>query len=82
MYEELPGINLADFEVFAVEEFSDRIDTIFWTRADLDIDYVNAILTEGQRAAWTPRERAGQIELAFDFGPIVKRFFDTVGAKK
>jgi 8-oxo-dGTP diphosphatase len=75
MKEELPGLELGQIEVFAVEEFPDRIDTIFWTHADLDSNWVNEVLTEGQRAQWVSASELKGIELAFGFGPTVERFF-------
>ena len=78
MAEELPDLVIDDVRLFMEHEFSDRIDTIFWTRKNIHIDTVNEVLTEGQRAEWFSSDQAQSTEIAFEFGPIVEKFFEAV----
>jgi 8-oxo-dGTP diphosphatase len=72
MKEEM-GLDLSDFDLFCVREFSDRIEHTFWKPWDLDI--VDIRLTEGQRLQWFSREKARRTELAYGFNQILEDFF-------
>ena len=72
MKEEM-GLNLSEFDLFSVREFTDRIEHTFWKRWDLNIGGIH--LTEGQRLQWFSREKARRTELAYGFNQIVEDFF-------
>ena len=76
MCEELPGLDLGNFCSYTVMEFTDHVNNIFWTRIDVSEEVLNRILCEGQRARWMSRAEVRKIEVAFDFGIVVERFFE------
>lgn len=75
MKEEM-DIDLADFELFLVEEFDDRIEHTFWKMDNLDIDKI--LLNEGQRLKWFSEDEIKKTELAYGFNKILKDFFARV----
>ena len=76
MSEELPGLDLGNFRVYNVMEFSDHVNHIFWTRINVREEVLNRILCEGQRARWMSRAEVRKTEVPFDFGIVVEEFFD------
>lgn len=69
------GLALADFDLFCVREFADRIEHTFWKPWDLDIDRIR--LTEGQRLEWFSSQKVRETELAYGFNEILEEFFST-----
>jgi 8-oxo-dGTP diphosphatase len=62
--------------LFNVYDLDDRIDCIFWQRAELDIQTIN--LQEGQQLKWFTQQEIGAMEetqIAFGFKPILLEFF-------
>ena len=72
MKEEM-GLELEEFELFSVKEFSDRIEYTFWKFVDLNIDEIS--LQEGQSLKWFSEEEAGVTVLAYGFNQIVAEFY-------
>jgi 8-oxo-dGTP diphosphatase len=72
MKEEM-GLDLEGFELFAVKEFSDRIEHTFWKPLDLNIDEIS--LQEGQCLRWFSEEEAKGTVLAYGFNEIVAEFY-------
>ena len=72
MKEEM-DIDLADYELFSVEEFDDRIEYTFWKKEDIDINKIT--LTEGQRLRWFSEDEIKNTELAYGFNKILDDFF-------
>ena len=72
MKEEM-GLDLEGFELFSVEDFSDRIEYTFWTAADLNIDEIS--LHEGQCLRWFSEEEVKATALAYGFNEIVADFY-------
>ena len=76
MAEEL-GLTLTDFHLFSTWEFKDRIETVFWKKADLNINQIH--LTEGQKLKWFAENEVSQTELAYGFNEIINDFFNRRG---
>jgi 8-oxo-dGTP diphosphatase len=72
MKEEL-NINLNRFDLFSVDEFSDRIEYTFWKKFNFDISQVK--LNEGQMIRWFTETEAMNTKLAYGFNQIVESFF-------
>jgi len=66
-------IELADFSLFSIEEFPDRIEYTYWKKSNLEIEKIT--LHEGQRLKWFGREEVEQTELALGFNEILNAFF-------
>ena len=74
MNEEL-GLRLTDFQLFTMREFKDRIETVFWKKANLKINQIH--LTEGQKLKWFAENEVSQTELAYGFNEIITDFFES-----
>ena len=72
MKEEM-GLDLDEYHLFSVKEFTDRTEFVFWKKANLEIADID--LTEGQRLRWFTRDEARETELAYGFGQIIEDFF-------
>lgn len=72
MKEEI-GICLADFKLFSIKEFDDRIEYAFWKHENLDVGKIN--LTEGQALKWFSEEEIKNTELAYGFNEILNEFY-------
>jgi len=72
MKEEM-DLNLEEFQLFSVMEFTDRIEYTFWKKADLDIEKIN--LHEGQKLKWFTEIEAKNTDLAYGFNEILDDFF-------
>jgi 8-oxo-dGTP diphosphatase len=72
MKEEM-GLDLEGFELFSVNEFSDRVEYTFWKRADLRIEDI--ALQEGQGLKWFTEQEAKATSLAYGFNEIVADFY-------
>jgi 8-oxo-dGTP diphosphatase len=62
--------------LFNIYDLDDRIDCIFWKRANFDIQKIN--LQEGQRLKWFTGQEISAMEdkqIAFGFKPILLEFF-------
>lgn len=67
-------LELADIKLFKVYESNDLIDSVFWTRIDLNPDEID--LKEGQRLAYFTRDQLSQMTLAFNYNLVVEEFFN------
>jgi 8-oxo-dGTP diphosphatase len=72
MKEEM-DLELEDFQLFSVMEFTDRIEYTFWKKADLDIKSIT--LHEGQKLKWFTESEVKNTILAYGFNEIVDDFF-------
>jgi 8-oxo-dGTP diphosphatase len=72
MKEEM-DLELEDFQLFSVMEFTDRIEYTFWKKADLDIKSIT--LHEGQKLKWFTESEVKNTILAYGFNEIVDNFF-------
>jgi len=72
MKEEM-GLNLEEFQLLSVMEFTDRTEYTFWKKANLDIRKIN--LQEGQKLKWFTESEAKNTQLAYGFNEIVDDFF-------
>jgi 8-oxo-dGTP diphosphatase len=62
--------------LFKRYDLPDRIEWMYWERADLDLDEI--ILTEGERLEWFSKERIEQMPddaFAFGFRELLLEFF-------
>ena len=75
MKEELE-IDLDNFQLFTIEVFQDREEYIFWKRVDFDISKLK--LNEGQRLKWFKFKELKRTDIAFQFGPVAKRFINFI----
>ena len=75
MKEEM-DLDLKDFKLFSVIEFTDRIEYTFWKKANLDIKNIN--LHEGQQLKWFTEFEAKNTKLAYGFNEIVDDFFQKI----
>ena len=66
-------LDLKDFQLFSVMEFTDRIEYTFWKKANLDIQSIT--LHEGQKLKWFTESKARSTKLAYGFNEIVDDFF-------
>ena len=66
-------MDLEDFQLFSVMEFTDRIEYTFWKKVNLNIDQIN--LHEGQQLKWFTETEARNTALAYGFNEIVDKFF-------
>jgi 8-oxo-dGTP diphosphatase len=66
-------LDLKDFQLFSVMEFTDRIEYTFWKKANLDIQSIT--LHEGQKLKWFTESEARNTVLAYGFNEIVDDFF-------
>jgi hypothetical protein len=57
----------------SVKEFSDRVESTFWKRNDLNIDEIS--LQEGQCLKWFTEQEAKATALAYGFNEIVADFY-------
>jgi 8-oxo-dGTP diphosphatase len=73
MGEEL-DISLGEFDLFSVNEISDRIEYTFWKKVNFDINQLT--LHEGQKIKWFTEKETKNAELAYGFNKIVDCFFD------
>ncbi|UCF93288.1 MAG: NUDIX hydrolase [Desulfobacterales bacterium] len=73
MMEEMK-LRLDKFELFAVDEFSDRIEYTFWKRSNLDTAKIE--LNEGQELRWFTETEVKNTELAYGFNEIIENFFN------
>lgn len=60
MKEEI-NLDLEEFQLFSIIEFTDRIEYTFWGKANLDISRIQ--LNEGQRLKWFTENEAKNTEL-------------------
>lgn len=67
-------IDLYDFQLFSIVEFSDRIEYTYWKRINLNIDDIT--LHEGQCLKWFKEEDIKNTVLAYGFNEILDDFFD------
>lgn len=75
MKEEI-GYRLESPQLFNVYDLDDRIDCVFWQRANIDIQKVD--LHEGQQLKWFSQQEIQTMEeaqIAFGFKPILLEFF-------
>ena len=72
MQEEME-LELADFSLFSIMEFPDRIEYTFWKKANMDINDIP--LHEGQRLQWFSRKEVEKTALALGFNEILHNFF-------
>jgi len=72
MKEEM-DLNLEEFQLFSVMEFTDRIEYTFWKKVNLDIEKIN--LHEGQKLKWFTEIEAKNTDLAYGFNEILDDFF-------
>lgn len=68
-------LDLNDFHLFRVFEFSDRVEHVFWKYMNLNIKEIN--LHEGQCLQWFTEKEARQTDLAYGFNQIIEAFFKT-----
>ena len=66
-------LDLEDFQLFSVMEFTDRIEYTFWKKANLDIQSIT--LHEGQKLKWFTESEARNTKLAYGFNEILEDFF-------
>lgn len=66
-------LDLEDFHLFSVMEFTDRIEYTFWKKANLDIEKIN--LHEGQKLKWFTESEIRKTTLAYGFNEILDDFF-------
>jgi 8-oxo-dGTP diphosphatase len=67
------NLTVAEFTLFSVSEFRDRIEYTFWARADFDANAIE--LSEGQRLRWFKETEAKNTTLAYGFNQIVADFY-------
>jgi 8-oxo-dGTP diphosphatase len=72
MKEEM-DLELEDFQLLSVMEFTDRIEYTFWKKANLDIKSIT--LHEGQKLKWFTESEVKNTILAYGFNEIVDDFF-------
>jgi 8-oxo-dGTP diphosphatase len=72
MKEEM-DLELEDFQLLSVMEFTDRIEYTFWKKANLNIEKIN--LLEGQKLKWFTESEVKNTILAYGFNEIVDDFF-------
>ena len=72
MKEEI-DLNLQEFELFLRSEYNERIEYLFWKKANLEIDAIH--LTEGQRLRWFIRDEVKNTPLAYNFNQLIEEFF-------
>ena len=72
MKEEM-DLNLEEFQLLSVIEFTDRVEYTFWKKANLDIEKIN--LNEGQQLKWFTEFEAKNTKLAYGFNEIIDDFF-------
>ena len=72
MKEEM-DLDLKDFELFSVIEFTDRVEYTFWKRANLVIQSIT--LHEGQKLKWFTESEVRNTKLAYGFNEILDDFF-------
>jgi 8-oxo-dGTP diphosphatase len=72
MKEEM-GLDIKGFQLFSVYDFADRIEHVYWQRANLDINKIR--LTEGQCLRWFSVDEAKKTKLACGFNKIIEDFF-------
>ena len=72
MKEEM-GLDLEEFQLLSVIEFTDRIEYTFWKKTNLDIEKIN--LHEGQQLKWFTEFEVKNTKLAYGFNEIVDDFF-------
>ena len=67
------SLDVEGFELFSVEEFSDRIEHTFWKSVDLNIDEFS--LQEGQHLRRFSEEEARATALTYGFNEIVAQSY-------
>jgi len=75
MKEEI-GYRLESAQLFNVYDLEDRIDCVFWQRANIDIQKVH--LHEGQQLKWFTEQEIRTMEdtqIALGFKPILLEFY-------
>jgi 8-oxo-dGTP diphosphatase len=72
MNEEI-GIDLKDFQLVSVMEFTDRIEYTFWKSENFKIEEIT--LTEGQCLRWFTEDEINNTILAYGFNEIIADFF-------
>ena len=71
------GITISLPNIYKVLDLDDRIEHIFWQRADFDIGKID--LQEGQQLQWFSREEIEALpsgKVSFNFKPIILKFFE------
>jgi 8-oxo-dGTP diphosphatase len=66
-------LNLENFQLFSVMEFTDRVEYTFWKKENLNIEKIN--LHEGQQIKWFTESEIKNTKLAYGFNKIVDDFF-------
>ncbi|HSQ86460.1 MAG TPA: NUDIX hydrolase [Desulfobacterales bacterium] len=66
-------LDLEDFQLFSVMEFTDRIEYTFWKKTNLDIKSIT--LHEGQKLKWFTESEVRNTKLAYGFNEIIDDFF-------
>ena len=72
MMEEME-IDLTSFHHFSTTEFFDRIEYVYWKKANLNIAEIR--LYEGQCLKWFTHEQINKTTLAHGFNRIIDDFF-------
>jgi len=72
-------LDLEDFQLFSVMEFTDRIEYTFWKKENLDRRSIT--LHEGQKLKWFTDSEAKNTTLAYGFNEIVDDFFKNLPFK-
>jgi len=72
MKEEM-DLDLKEFQLLSVMEFTDRVEYTFWKKLNLDIESIN--LHEGQEIKWFTEFETRNTKLAYGFNEIVDDFF-------
>jgi 8-oxo-dGTP diphosphatase len=76
IHEEI-GYELKSPELFKIFDLEDRIEWMYWERAEIDV--ATSILTEGERLDWFSANRIRRTpsdQFAFDFKCLLLDFFD------
>ena len=75
MKEEM-DLDLEDFQLLSVMEFTDRVEYTFWKKANLNIQSIT--LHEGQKLKWFTESEARNTKLAYGFNKIIHYFFQEI----
>ncbi len=79
MMEEIE-LDLKSFHLYSTTEFLDRIEYVFWKKANFDISKIH--LHEGQCLKWFTHEQVKKTQLAHGFNQIIDNFFLNTPFKK
>lgn len=69
------GLDLEDFNYLLTEDFTDRIEYVFYKKINLDISKI--ILTEGQKINWFSFNEIKEMETVFGLDQIIDNFMKT-----